>query len=327
LDSTISIVNGALGDYLHDRPNGLAIDMAFYHQNRPLPLTRASLLRTTPSPTRKLCILVHGLGGHEGVWLYDDPADAENSINYGALLARDLGFTPLYVRYNTGVAIADNGKRLAVLLSALLECYPGAVDELVLIGHSMGGLVLRSACHYDARHQATWASKVTHVFYLGTPHAGANLEKFGHAATHMLLSTPNPITRMIGNILNLRSQGVKDLRAGTVVHAHDIDEAHDDELDFIQDAVAWLPNARHHLIAGTLTVDPQHIASLLFGDGLVRPPSAHARSKHMDAFGAHDHPSQVYPGSHHFRLAHDPDIYEQIKTTCASTEETMRCDS
>jgi pimeloyl-ACP methyl ester carboxylesterase len=291
--------------------------MAFYHQNRPLRLTHEDVRRVTDAPTPKLCILVHGLGCNEGLWNYTDPVDPDQLVDYGLLLARESGFTPFYVRYNTGEPSADNGKRLADLLSRLLECYPVKVSELVLIGHSMGGLVLRSACHYDARHQATWASKVTHVFYLGTPHAGADLEKLSHTASTWLRATPNPVARLVGTILNLRSQGVKDLRAGTVVHAHDSDELSDDITEFEQDAAVWLPNARHHLIAGTLTANPQRMASVLFGDGLVIPPSAHAYGRNVDRRASHEHAAHIYPGSHHLRLAHDPDIYQHIKRACS----------
>lgn len=54
-----SIVNGAVGDYLQARQNGLEIDMALYVRNRPLPLTRAALLEAHPRPTARLCVFIH----------------------------------------------------------------------------------------------------------------------------------------------------------------------------------------------------------------------------------------------------------------------------
>jgi triacylglycerol lipase len=158
--SAVSMVNGFFGDTLRDLQNGLAIDMAFYDRNRPLPLNRQALLRVHPQPTGKLCVFLHGLACHEGVWTFPDPADPALTTSYGTLLHADRGYAPLYLRYNTGLPIGVNGKRLATLLDALLASYPVPVDDLVLIGHSMGGLVLRSACYYGAEHQLPWVQQV-----------------------------------------------------------------------------------------------------------------------------------------------------------------------
>ena len=78
-----------------------------------------------------------------------------------------------HVRYNTGLHVSENGRGLARLLDEMVEEWPCQLEELVLIGHSMGGLVARSACHYGA----SWTDRVRHVFCLGSPHLGADLEK------------------------------------------------------------------------------------------------------------------------------------------------------
>ena len=132
-----SILNGCFGDYLNDRDNGLAIDMAFYQNNRPLELSADALRAACPNPTDKLCVLVHGLCCHEGVW--DFPGDPVRS--YGRALQHDLGYTPFALRYNTGLPIPYNGQVLDTLLEQLLAAYSGPVDELILIGHSMGGWI------------------------------------------------------------------------------------------------------------------------------------------------------------------------------------------
>jgi len=170
-----SIVNGCFGDYLSQRDNGLAIDMAFYQHNRPLALTPEALRDAFPAPTGKLCVLLHGLCCHEGSWDYPDSPVR----SYGSALQADLGFTPLFLRYNTGLPIPYNGKALDTLLEQLLTAYPLPVEELVLLGHSMGGLVLRGACHFGAERGAAWVGKVSRIFYIGTPHEGA--ARCGHA--------------------------------------------------------------------------------------------------------------------------------------------------
>ena len=313
----MSVVNGLVGDYLRDRHNGLAIDMAFYYQNRPLPLTRENLFHVHPRLTPKLCILVHGLGCHESIWTFRDPLHCERETSYGALLQMDRGYTPFYLRYNTGLSVADNGKRLATLLDDLLCCYPLPIQDIVLIGHSMGGLILRSACHYGMQHHSLWVQHVTRVFYLGTPHDGADLERLANGATIVLQALPNPITKIIRNVLNLRSQGVKDLRFGTLLEPDVIHDARDELVQHQRRAIPWLADAQHYLISGTLTDDPRHPATQLFGDGLVGVPRAAEPGAPADA-RAHIPTEHVrlFPQTHHFRLACDWAVYQQINAWC-----------
>jgi triacylglycerol lipase len=317
---SISVLNGMVGDYLQGRQNGLAITMAFYRHNRPLLITADNLRQTYPHPTPKLCLLIHGLGCNEGVWAFADRAQHDPARSYGTLLQQDLGYTPFYLRYNTGLSVAANGKRLAGLLNDLLACYPVSVDELTLIGHSMGGLVLRSACHYAIHHQYGWVDKVRRAFYLGTPHDGADLEKVGHVTTTVLNAVPNPITRLIGSILNLRSQGVKDLRFGNLVDEDWSGDFPDSSLPRRRKAVPWLANAHHYLIVGTVAEDPRHPASRLLGDTLVRVPGvppAH-RTSPPGTESTTQSTVKVFPRVHHLGLAHDNGVYQQIKQWCQS---------
>ena len=302
--SAVSIVNGFFGDYLTARQNGLAIDMAFYHHRQPLPLTPASLLRAHPQPTGKICVLVHGLAGHEGVWTFPDPADPTRTTSYGALLHDEHGYAPLFLRYNSGLPIWTNGQRLAALLDELLASYPAPVQDLLLIGHSMGGLVLRSACFYGAQQQLPWVAQVSRVVYLGTPHDGADLERLAHVTETTLQTVPNPITRIVGRFLHQRSQGVKDLRTGALLEP---DGAAAPE-------TPWLAAAEHFLMAGTLTDDVQHPATLLFGDGLVRIAGAAAANGRPPTPAAQVH---VLPRVHHLQLTRERAVYEQISAWCS----------
>ncbi len=305
-----SLVNGAVGDYLAERQNGLAIDMGFYHRGRPLPLLPGALLMAHPQPTAKICILVHGLGCHEGTWTYSDDADPDRETSYGALLQSELGYTPFFVRYNTGLALAANGALLSTLIDDLMGCYPARVEEITLIGHSMGGLVLHSACHQAVEQQAGWVERVSRVFYLGTPHDGAHLARLAHTATAVLHAVPHPITRLIGAIFDWRSQGVKDLSFGH--SAARIEPTY-------QQPAPWLPQARHYLIAGALTDDPQHWATQLFGDGLVSAPRSHPQQRDGDAAPAlTESQIKLLPRTHHLQLTRDPAVYEQIKHWCAA---------
>ena len=126
---------------------------------------------------------------------------------------RDLGFTPVYLRYNTGLHISDNGQQLADMLAQLQLLWPGPIDELALVGHSMGGLVVRSACYYGARQHHSWTAAVRHVVCLGSPHLGADLEKAVNVAAWALARLPE--TRAIAGLSTRASCGPKDLRFGS----------------------------------------------------------------------------------------------------------------
>jgi triacylglycerol lipase len=132
----------------------------------------------------------------------------------------------VYVRYKTGRHISKNGRELAARLQKLVSVWPVRVREIDLIGHSMGGLVIRSACHYGRnraalpdrlRHRGPWPTKVRRVVLLGVPNRGANLEVIANLTSSALWSLPNPVTRLIGAGLDRRSEGIKDLRWGAVL--------------------------------------------------------------------------------------------------------------
>lgn len=308
-----SILNGMFGDYLHRRRNGLAIDMAFMHQESPIELDADHLREAYPQATGKIVILIHGLCCNEGSFRLRGDTLGDDS-SYGLMLQKDLGFTPFYVRYNTGLPIADNGAHFSALIHDLLAAYPVPVDEIVLIGHSMGGLVTRSACEVGTQQLEPWVDKVSKAFYLGTPHEGADLEKFAHLANVTLNVIPNPITNVIGDVLNLRSQGIKDLRHGGPLEAGKPNRNTRKE----QGTIPWLGHAQHFLIAGTLTEDPQHLVTLIFGDALVKPPRGNSDKNSRTAQFPSDH-IKIFNNVHHMALAHDPMVYQQIRQWCAAT--------
>jgi len=305
-DRGISILNGMVGDYLDRRGNDLAIGMSFRHEGRPLAPDAASLAAAHPDATRRLCVLVHGYCCNEGIWEFPGSGQRADTASYGSHLQRDAGFTPFFVRYNTGLPIAESGAHLAALLRNLVAAYPKPIDEIVLIGHSMGGLVLRSACD-PARPDATeWIGHVRRMIYLGTPHDGADLARFAQLTTRTLQAIPNRVTRLVGDILNLRSRGVKDL-----THGHASAEGR---------PLPWLASAQHHVLAGTVTKDPGHPVGRVFGDALVRVPPAEGIARG----GSVSPEIVVFPGIHHLALAHDALVYRCIRNICASNPQGER---
>lgn len=306
-------LNGFIGDFLRDRENGLHIEMSFRHRSEPLPLTRQALEAAVPAPTNRLCIFVHGLACTEWAWTFlAEQYWGERGMSFGKLLSRDFGYTPFYVRYNTGVHVSENGRRLSELIGELVQAHPVPVDEIVLVGHSMGGLVARSAAHYGVEHKASWLDRVTHLFCIGSPHFGAPLEKASNVLASVLRFFDTPGTQVPAKILNARSSGIKDLRFGYVV---DEDWKGRDPDAFLEDnssGVPFVPSVMYGFVGSTLTRDPNHPVGVLLGDVLVRLPSAagwHKEESRRIPF----HRGSILGGIHHLELMNHPEVYDVIR--------------
>lgn len=310
LDTTLAILNGLVGDHLVRSDNPLATELGFVVDGEPRSAEEAC--RSLATPGRTAVVLVHGLMCTETIWRMPDGSD------YGSLLAADLGYTPLYVRYNSGRAIADNGADLARALAELVERYPAPLEELLLIGYSMGGLLVRSACHVARERGDAWLARVRRAVYVGTPHRGAPLERAGRVLSRVLRAVPDPYTRLVADLADLRSDGVKDLGDADLRH-EDRDATRRAPSFSLRDArhpVPLLPEIRHYLLAGALHDDPA--IQLWFGDAMVPVPSATFREG-PPAAQAPIAPDDVtvFPGFTHVRLAHDRAVYDRIKEICA----------
>lgn len=304
LESTLAVLNGIVGNYLARTNNGLATEMSLYLRDQPLGLTRDALGEAYPQASARLVVLVHGLMNTEHIWQMVDGSD------YGSMLERDLGWTAAYVRYNTGVAIADSGVRLSALLESLVSAYPCALEELLLIGFSMGGLVIRSACHAASEDSHAWLAQVRRIVYVGTPHLGAPGERLGKLTSSVLASIPNAYTRLIAEIADLRSDGIQDLAHASLRHE---DRELIQNVWSLRDArhpVPLLPSIAHYVIAGSLFVDPR--LAMLFGDSVVPLASATYKGQALEILP--EERVQVFPGVSHIALAHTPAVYEHIKS-------------
>ncbi|MCJ7753010.1 MAG: alpha/beta fold hydrolase [Thermoanaerobaculales bacterium] len=300
VENSISSLNAWIGDYLSQTGNELQQPMAFYQDNRPV-----APEDTAMPPTGKVCVLVHGLGCNESLWSFPAPHDGGG---YGELLERRCGYMPLYLRFNTGLRISTNGKQLADLLEQFCANYDAAVTELLLIGHSLGGLVIRSACHLGSEAGQGWVSRVRHVVYLGSPHLGAPLEKTTNVATNVLGLFNTTATRVIRDLLNTRSAGVKDLRFGNLVERDWLDCDPDELMNNRRVTVPWLATAHHHLAVG------QALAGMeAFGDAMVWPESAAGRARGSETGAPAGSDVQVMPGLDHLALARDPAVYQHIE--------------
>ena len=301
-EAIVAALNGVLGDHLAATHNPLAITMALRHGGQPLVLDRAALQARFPKAQGRVVVLLHGLCMNDLQWLRD-------GHDHGATLSAALDATPLYLHYNSGLSIPDNGRLFASLLAQLVAAWPVPVESLVLLGHSMGGLVARSALAQAQDAGQTWPQRVSDLVCLGSPHFGAPLERAGHGLDLLLDGTPYaaPLARL-GKV---RSAGIMDLRHGRVRPLAAGSQADDAPAP---EASLPLPEGpRCHAIAGCLGTSSKSLKARLAGDGLV--PVDSALGQHPDpARALHFAPERqwVAQGVNHMALLSDAGVYAQI---------------
>ncbi len=314
----LGVLNGLKGDVVATDYPELAFEMALRdHVNGgDVSPTPAGLSTAYPDATGRLAVFVHGLCETDRSW-WDGATKhhGEPSVSYGRLLAADLGYTPAYLRYNSGLPIADNGRSLADLLDEVVRAWPVPVHDVVLIGHSLGGLVLRSACHRAELDGRPWVDLVRHVICVGTPHLGAPLERSVHQIVPLLAALPE--TQPLAALLDDRSAGVKDLRYGVFA----ADEYHGDDpdeyLSHRRREVPLLAGATYCFVGATITRDRHHPLGHLVGDLLVTYPSASGKGRRRTIPFELEHGAHV-GGIHHFDLLNHPTVYEHLRRWLSS---------
>lgn len=278
---TLSALHGLIGDQLPERAPTMVFDLAFRSGGRDVRLTREGVRTAYPSATGDLVVLVHGLCETEDYWgrLYGDRLGAE-------------GWTPVYVRANTGLPVSESGAALDAAIAELVGAWPVPVRRISLVGHSMGGLVVRAAlesCPEDST--SGWAARVTDVVTLGTPHLGSPVEQA--IALGMKAFGTIPEMAPYHRIFRHRSVGVLDLAEGMP-----------------EPPQRWA-HIRYRLVAASLTESPTHPLARSIGDLLVTPTSAFAQPAKGPALfpGA----STLHlPNAHHFDLLHDERVADAM---------------
>ncbi len=303
----LAAVNGLIGDQLEHEGSPLQQPLALRVDGHPVGTDRDSLAAAYPAATSRLVVFLHGLMETEFAWRL---GAGETGETHATRLARDLGFTPVDVRYNSGRHVSENGRSLADVLEQVVEHWPIEVEEVALVGHSMGGLVARSACHQAAEDGAAWVERVRHVISLGSPHLGAPLAQGVHVATAALRALPE--TRPFGNFLGRRSGGIRDLRHGSLVDQDWRDCDPDALRAAARQEVPLLPHATHCFVAATITRDAHHPLGRLLGDALVLSGSASGRSRSR-RIGFRDEDGFALGGAHHLALLNHPAVYEQLR--------------
>jgi hypothetical protein len=303
-EAVIAALNGVLGDYLTETGNPLAIAMQWRKDGRPLEPTREGLAAAFPMPSAKIVVLVHGLCMNDLQW-------TRQGHDHGAALARALGYTPVYLHYNSGRHVSTNGRALTAKLEALVAAWPVPVEELAIVTHSMGGLVARSAHHYGTVAGHAWRRRLRRLVFLGTPHHGAALERGGHRLHRLFDQTP--YTAPFARLGKIRSAGITDLRHGSLL---DEDWHGRDRFAHGEDARRPVPlpdGVECFAVGATTGRSPRDLRGRLLGDGLV--PLASALGRHRDprlTLALPESRQWIACDTSHFELLSRPEVYERI---------------
>jgi len=293
---------------------------------RVVPVESAALRAAFPDAGDRLAVFLHGLTETESSWCrHSEQHHGRAGVDYGTQVHEDLGLTPVYLRYNTGLHISDNGRTLDALLDALVEAWPVPVQDVVLIGHSMGGLVARSALHQGGGgtpEAHAWTTLVRDTVTLGSPHLGAPLERGVHRLTAVLDRLPE--TRPLARLLSLRSVGIKDLRRGTLVEADWTGRDLDALTPGAHTHVPLLDGARHFVVLGTVSRTTEGPIAELVGDLMVQPRSASGDTGDDDRLAfPPDHVHRI-GGLHHLDLLNHPLVYQRIRQWLVERPEGVR---
>ncbi|RLB92523.1 MAG: hypothetical protein DRH26_06075 [Deltaproteobacteria bacterium] len=308
----LAALNGVLGDHLAATNNPLSIPMQFRRNGLPLAIGDQSFEEAVRQSHGKIALMVHGSCMNDLQW-------ESRGHDHGAALTRDLGYLPVYLHYNTGLHISQNGQKFADLIEVLIQQFirpfihplPEPI-ELVIVAHSMGGLVSRSACHYGKAAGHSWLTHLQKIIFLGTPHHGAPLARAGNWID--ILLEISPYSAPFSRLGKIRSAGLTDLRYGNIVDedwkGRDRFEHSGDQ----RDPVPLPDGVQCYTIAAVTGKKSGTLGDQLIGDGLVTLNSALGRHTNVDL-------NLLFPETHqwiardmnHMDLLNKPEVYETLK--------------
>lgn len=303
-EAVLAALNGVLGDHLAISRNPLAIPMRLRRNGQPLE-SGPNLAEAIPRPSGKLLVLAHGLCLNDLQW-------NRKGHDHGAALARDLFYTPVYLHYNSGLHISTNGRAFADLLESVVRQWPVPLEELAILGHSMGGLVARSACHYGRVAGHEWPRHLKKLVFLGTPHHGSPLEVGGNWVD-VLLGT-SPYTAALARLGKIRSAGITDLRHGNLL---DEDWAGVDRFARSRDSRRSVPlpeGVDCYAMAAMAGQTEGGLGSPWPNDRFV--PLASALGRHEEpglSLALPESRQWILRGIHHFDLLSQPEAYAKIR--------------
>ncbi len=314
----LGAINGFLGDRIAEEQPALAPQMRTRLHGGRLRHVPGNLAADAAQAetTGRIVLFIHGLCETDLCWSFAaEKRWGDRTCTYGSRLRDHDGWTPVYLNFNTGVRVSANGLELAEQLEELVHLWPVEVTEIALVGHSLGGLVARSAAHQGDQRGHEWLGSLRHIVGLGAPHLGAPLERFTNWGTHRLARLPE--TRPIATWLNQRSVGIKDMRYGALLEQDWLGFDPDELLQDRCTPATLLPGVAYSVASATLSREPH---GLFAHDLLVQHSSAHGIGKVRSIPFDRDRTFHLGGRKHHFDLLADARVYDQLRTWLADAD-------
>ncbi|RLD77940.1 MAG: hypothetical protein DRJ10_11120 [Bacteroidetes bacterium] len=305
-DHIIPILNGLNGDLFEENKDPLTIKMNFRYHNKDISLNELASCYDFNQFNGKICILIHGLMGDEYMWKLMKQDD-KNKI--GDLLEKNASEHILYLRYNTGLHISENGRALSNLLEQFIELYGNKIKQINLIGHSMGGLVIRSAGYYADIQRQSWTDKLKIIFLIGVPNEGSYLAQMGFFINHLFRKLDISDDNYIARFMDARSNGIKDLSYAYLTDDDWLNENAENLEKLTVSKVRTIPGIKYYLIGGVLG-KKNNILSSYFGDGLVG--SSSALTNELSTTSLENIESIIFENENHMSLLESKQVADYI---------------
>ncbi len=297
LKKLVNVFNGVMGDHLVNHSNPLAIPMVLYDKEGSLRHRNLS---------GRIIILCHGLCLSYLSWHPEE----EDSLG-DAISRSQPDATVLYLDYNTGRRISRSGRKFSKLLQSLVDNNPD-ISQIDIVGHSMGGLVARSALYYAKQDRLDWVKRVGNLITLGSPHHGALLERIGFMVQDIISKVP--FASSLAQLGDMRSAGIIDLRHGSI---RDADwQALEGRNVLPQDFrhPTRLPSGIKTYFVASALIETHYESKVtnLLGDSLVSVASALGEDDGEHNLFVPEGHKAVFYGVNHMGLMHSRRVREQV---------------
>jgi hypothetical protein len=252
--------------------------------------------------------MVHGLMNDESIWHSEELHLLQR---LGSALEMNAEASILYLRYNTGLHISENGRSLSNLVQNLINKYKTEINELVIIAHSMGGLVSRSSCYYCTNQNQSWTALLKKVFLIGVPNEGSYLARAAYNIDNFFKKLNRSEKEWIAKMLDIRSNGIKDLSFAFLVDEDWLKLPEKNAKNIKPTKVLPLPNVDYYLIAAAVS-EKSKLKRILsyFGDGLVEESSALSSLFKTFSFESGSVTMKLFPDENHLSLLESKDVLE-----------------
>jgi len=321
-----SLLNSMIGEYLEKEKNPLAIQMGFQHQSKKLSLDSQLAHQLDFALSNKVVVFVHGLTNLETVWDYPPEGSSNESIvghyidacfdpvkhspqeSYGKQLQEEFGYTPLYLCYNTGLSLEQNGRKFAMQLTQLFKVYPIQIDDLMLVGYNMGGRLLSHAQFSAQQNNYAWLKVLSKCIYLGNSNEGSLLANIVQLGSDVIRSIPIHYLNLLADWLEYRSKQLQEIKRKTSRYNSNREQGAESTL--------FLESSRHYFISGDFKKNKQNALSETTGDspfwqnGVAVP--SHSQNAHIEGISP-------------IRLAHSNKVYPLI-SKWVGEEKSKYCD-